>query len=174
MDMDVQRPEMNTSLNGNRLQLVEWHSNFNSLGQKRSDMQGMAADLNGNVFDYELMEKDIKSNTMAGGNRKMARLRNWNYLKENVMAAKFSGSEITSPVGRQFQQLIDEMSLQEVNRFAFSRNQTDEGIPTSRVGEGQLDEIPMQFQRQERSEEDYEFGFGSGKQPIIRPVESEE
>ncbi len=174
LNTDIQTPQMNTSLNGNRLQLVEWHTNFNALGQKRSDLQGKSAELNGGAFDYELMESDVKANTMASGNRKMARLRNWNYMKENVMAGKYMGSEITSPVGRQMQQMIDEASLRDLNRFSFPRNLTDEGIPAKRAGEGDLEGIPMQFQRQERSEDDYDFGFGSGAQPIIRPSGEDE
>ena len=145
-EFDIERPQMNTTLNNSRLHLVEWHSNFSRLGQQRADLRG--GTFNGNVMEMNVQETKLKNTKLSGNNRRMARLRNWNYLKENVVAGKFSGSEITSPVGRKMQQMVDEVSLQEINRFMFARNQTDEGILATRAGEGELTEMPLQFREQ--------------------------
>ncbi|MEM9227019.1 MAG: hypothetical protein AAGA45_03540 [Verrucomicrobiota bacterium] len=173
-DMEIQRPEMNNSLGGKRMQLVEWHHNFSSLGRQKADITNQDVRLNGNVLEYGLQEKRTKKMTMSGSNRREAQVRNWNFLKENVMAAKYSGSEITSPAGRRMQQMIDEVSLQEINRFSFERNMTDEGIPAQRAGEGQLSNIPEQFQVEELPEGQDE-GISMGPQQLfIKPVETSE
>ncbi|MEM8550239.1 MAG: hypothetical protein AAGF10_05555 [Verrucomicrobiota bacterium] len=173
-DMEIQRPEMNNSLGGKRMQLVEWHHNFSNLGRQKASIANQDTRLNGNVLTYDLEEKRTKTMAMSGSNRRDARVRNWNFLKENVMAAKYSGSEITSPAGRKMQQMIDEVSLQDINRFSFERNMTDEGIPAQRAGEGQLDGIPEQFQVSELPEGQSE-GISMGPQQIfIKPVETSE
>lgn len=151
-NMDINRPEMNTSLNDNRMQLSDWHSSFSTLGRDKSNLTTNSKAFTGQQVEFEVKQHKLKNSKMAPGNRKIAGVSNWNYIKDNVMAGKFNGSEITSPAGRKMQQLVDEVSLQEVNRFMFGRNKTDEGITTTRAGEGQLDEIPLQFREQKRPE----------------------
>ncbi|MGE9293132.1 MAG: hypothetical protein ACQKBW_05930, partial [Puniceicoccales bacterium] len=145
LDTSVQKPELNTQFGGTRMDLTEWHTQFSTLGQKKSTMLSGADRFSGEKKEYASMDMKMKNTDMAAGNRKMTQPRNWNYAMENLMAGKFQGAEITSPEGRRMQSYIDQVNLREVNRFMFERNKTDEGIPVQRTGEGQLESIPMQM-----------------------------
>ncbi len=142
---EVKHPEMNTQFGGTRMDLTEWHTQFSTLGQKKSTLVSGSDRFSGERMDFDVQEKKLKNTEMAPGNRKMGQVRNWNYAMENLMANKFQGSEITSPAGRQMQQFIDQVNLREVNRFMFERNKTEEGLPVQRAGEGSLEDIPMQL-----------------------------
>ncbi|MDP0498380.1 MAG: hypothetical protein Q7Q73_19485 [Verrucomicrobiota bacterium JB024] len=144
-DFEVKQPEMNTQFDGQRMDLSQWHTQFSTLGQKKSEMLSGADRFSGEKQEFAMQEMKMKNTSMAPGNRKMTQPRNWNYAMDNLMAGKFQGAEITSPVGRQMQQYIDEVNLRDMNRYVFQSNMTEDGIPVQRTGEGALSEIPMQL-----------------------------
>ncbi len=141
-ELDVQRPEMHSTLSGQgqRMEFGQWHREFSSIGNRRSPLD-----------NTPLREKEVRSRKMVSfdqmememnqGNREMAAIRNWNNMREVVMAEKFSRGEITSPQGRKMQQAVDELSLRDFNRYQTMRNKTDEGVPVQRAGTGGAAEL---------------------------------
>lgn len=135
VELDVQRPEMHSTLSGQgqRMEFGQWHREFSSIGKRRSPLE-----------NTPLKEKEVRSRKMVPfermememyrDNREMAAIRNWNNMREIVMAEKFSRGEITSPQGRKMQQAVDDLSLRDFNRYQTMRNKTDEGVPVHRAG----------------------------------------
>lgn len=128
------RPELNTSLSGTTLEMQEWHSEFSSIGQRKSPLQGEKSPLTEKVMEMDTWEKRNVELKVSPNSRRRATVGNWNNMKEQVMSQKFTHTELRTPEGRRFQQMVDEVSLRDINRFQVVRNKTDDGIPTVEAG----------------------------------------
>ncbi|MBC2595825.1 hypothetical protein H5P28_16285 [Ruficoccus amylovorans] len=144
-EFDVQKPEMSTQFGGTKMDLTQWHSQFSTLGQKKSSLLTGGNRFSGEQIEYSMQDKKLKNTNMAPGNRSMAQMRNWNSAMDTVMANKFQMGEVTAPAGRKMQNFIDDVNLRDINRYMFANNKTEDGIPVQRAGEGALNEIPTQM-----------------------------
>jgi len=131
------RPELNTTMNGKTIEMKEWHSEFSSLGQRRSTLQDDRLRLTEEVMEKDNWEKKNVQMQISPQNRRKAKIGNWNNLKEQVMSQKFTGTELRTPEGRRFQQMVDEISLRDINRFQDVKNKTDDGIPSIKPASGE-------------------------------------
>ncbi len=131
------RPEINKQFEGKTMELQEWHGNFTSLGEKKSTLQDDRSRFNRETVEMDRFDKEKVSFDKSPDNRRMATVSNWNNLKEQVMSSKFTNTELRTPEGRRFQQMVDEVSLRDINRFQTMKNKTDEGIPQVKAGSGE-------------------------------------
>lgn len=136
------RPEMNSTMGGKTIELKDWHGEFSSLGQKKSSLMDKKSELNGQVQEMDTYEKKNVELQVSSNSRRKATVRNWNNLKEQVMSNKFTNTELKTPEGRRFQEMVDQVSLRDVNRFQSQRNKTDDGIPVQKAAAGQPLAVP--------------------------------
>ncbi|WOO42720.1 hypothetical protein [Rubellicoccus peritrichatus] len=141
-DVDSPRPDMNTSLNGKTMQMKDWHGEYSSLGRKKSSLMKKDAPLNTDTKRMDRFEKKNVDLKVSSNSRRRATVRNWNDMKEQVMSHKFTHTELRTPESRRFQEMVDEISLQDVNRFQSMRNKTDDGIPVQRAASGEPLAVP--------------------------------
>jgi len=131
------RPEINKRFKGKTMEIQEWHGNFTTLGEKKSPLQDERAPMNREQVKMDKFEKETVDLQKSPDNRRMATIRNWNSLKEQVMSSKFTNTELRTPEGRRFQEMVDELSLRDIQRFVTQKNVTDKGIPTVQPGSGE-------------------------------------
>lgn len=133
-DVTVKRPEMSSQFGGTPMELQQWHGNFSSIGRQRSDVAGERSRMNRQTVEMETVERKTVNLPNSSNNRRRADVKNWGNLKEQVMADRFANTELRSPEGRRMQEMVDEVSLRELNRFQSQRNKTDDGIPSIEAG----------------------------------------
>lgn len=133
------RPEINSQFEGETIEFKEWHANFNSLGEKKSTLQDDRAPIKRELSDKKISNLNDKTVDFqkSPDSRRMATIGNWNNLKEQVMSSKFTNTELRTPEGRRFQEMVDEVSLQDIHRFVSQKNVTDDGIPSIKAGSGE-------------------------------------
>lgn len=139
VNFDTRNPhgELDNQFQGKTMDLKEWHGNFSSLGEKKSNLQDDRSRYNRDTVEMGRFDKKTLDLQKSPDSRRMATIGNWNNLKEQVMASKFTNTELKTPEGRRFQQMVDEVSLRDINRFETQRNMTDEGIPEIKAGSGE-------------------------------------
>lgn len=119
-----------------RIKFGEWHGTYSSIGDKKANgvQTRGGKEFATSEVAYDTIERQEAHITLDSDERKLANVQNWNRLRDNVMSHKFSGTELQTPEARQFSEMVDEMSLQEINRYQFWKNKTDEGIPVQTAG----------------------------------------
>lgn len=147
------RAEMSerSSLQNKRFGITEWHKQYSSLGRKRAPL---TFDGNSSVdksVQFSTVDRKMAPISVSGKKRKMAEVRNWNRVREAVMVSKYS-DEITSPVGRHIQDVVDEVSLAQINRFQTVRNSEADknGIPVQQAGQTGEQDKEQALQVQEK------------------------
>lgn len=122
VEMNIVRFDKNKSMGNRRFDIKEWHKQYSSLGNKKSHVTVSGESNEKKLKRFERFEKQDADVQLTSNERKMANLKNWNQLREVVKASKYSKDAITSPVGRQFNEMVDEITLGEINRFQTVRN----------------------------------------------------
>jgi len=133
-----------------RIKFGEWHGSYSTIGDKRADAlktRGGQEFRTGSEINYDTMERKEATISLDSDDRKIATVQNWNRVRDNVISHKFSGTEMNTPEARRFSEMVDEMSLRDVNRYQFWQNKTDEGIPIQVAGS---DEGPAMSAEQRR------------------------
>lgn len=127
----------NNQFSNKSFEITEWHTKFSPLGRERSNMNGETSRFNGDTQErqlYNTQPSDSFESSRSRFNRQIANSPNLDHVREMYMASRFSDGEITSPTGRQFAELVDQVSLRDINRFQAMRNKTDDGIPVDAAG----------------------------------------
>ncbi|MEO0795735.1 MAG: hypothetical protein AAFX93_11255 [Verrucomicrobiota bacterium] len=120
----------------NRVNFGEWHGTYSSIGEKRMDTlkQRGGKQFSTGEVSYDRFERERATISLDTDDRKLATIQNWNTVRDNVMSDKFSNTEMQTPEARKFSEMVDEVSLRDINRFQFMKNKTDEGIPVQQAG----------------------------------------
>lgn len=132
---EVQQPMMNQRFSGQTMDMREWHGQFSTLGQRRSAISTESDRYPVRVRDMGRFRAPRTEITLAPQNQDMAQLRNWNLVRDRVIAHRFATTSVRTPEGKHFQEMVDTMSLRELNRFQAMRNKTDDGIPVQTAGD---------------------------------------
>ena len=136
---DARTPEamempMASRLQNQSFELKEWHGQFSDLGQRRARLS-TSRRFDTEVVempDYGMQRARIRTTETWTGNRERAQ--DWNVVREQVMASRFDPQRAKAPGVRQYESMVDQVSLRDINRFQSVRNQTDDGIPVQDVG----------------------------------------
>lgn len=111
---------------------------MSGLGDKRAKgFSGMQEQFSlGNLYETKTLTFDHIERKMYHADGKEARIPNFDTVREVVMAAKFQKAK-DDPLSKygSMQELVDDLSMQDINRFQFRRNfSTEPGLDTQRVG----------------------------------------
>ncbi|WP_269537251.1 hypothetical protein [Cerasicoccus fimbriatus] len=119
-----------------KINFKEWHGSYSSIGDKRVDaLQGRGGkEFATSELNYNNIPRREAQISLESDERKMANVQNWNRLRDNVMSHKFSGTDLNTPDAQHFSEMVDEVSLRDVNRYQFWQNKTDDGIPVQTAG----------------------------------------
>ncbi|WP_309380093.1 hypothetical protein [Cerasicoccus frondis] len=119
-----------------KVRFQEWHGTYSSIGDKRmNSLQGRGGkEFATSELSYDNIPRKEAHITLDSDERKMANVQNWNRLRDNVMSHKFSGTELNTPDAKHFSEMVDEVSLRDINRYQFWQNKTSEGIPVQTAG----------------------------------------
>lgn len=140
---DTVKFKQNTTMSNQRFDIQEWHKQYSSIGNRKANVKVSNEGNEKKLKSFEKWHKKDAKIDLNPKERKMANVKNWNQLREVVKASKYSGEAITSPTGRRFNDMVDEITLAEINRFQTVRNdaQSKEGIPVQSVS-GSESETP--------------------------------
>ena len=129
--------EAQSGFQGQRFSIKEWHKRYSPLGRKKAPLDTNNTILTENTIEKKELELDEAPLSTQPKERKMARVHNWNRMREAIVHSKYDKLNITSPVAQHLQDLVDEVSLADINRFQTVRNEPEdsEGIPVESVGE---------------------------------------
>lgn len=124
---------------GKRFEITQWHKKYSSIGRKRA---GFSTDDNAYadaVVEMQRKELEKSSFKMTVSKSKSARIRNWNQMREAVMASNYQNIETQILDGAHIQEIIDQVSLAQINRFQTVRNQPgdEDGIPVQAAAENE-------------------------------------
>lgn len=119
-----------------RIKFEEWHGSYSNIGDKKADALKTRGgqEFRTNEVSYDTLERQEAQISLDADERKMASVQNWNRVRDNVISHKFSGTEMNTPEARRFSEMVDEVSLQDINRYQFWKNKTDAGIPVQTAG----------------------------------------
>lgn len=132
----MQDIKMNDRMQGQRVEFGQWHGAFSSIGGKRA---GVSTEdrFNSQMLTFANVEHKEAGIAIEAAERQMAPLRNVNQMRDIVIAQDFNKMAPRTVEGRAMQEMVDEMSLKDINRFQVHRNKTDEGVPVQEAGSGQ-------------------------------------
>ncbi len=133
--VQIQAPQMNERFGAEPMAMREWHGKFSTLGQRRSAVSTATDHYPVQVREMGRFRGPRTEISLAPQNQEMAQLRNWNLVRDRVIAHRFSATSVRTPEGKHFQDMVDSMSLRELNRFQAMRNKTDDGIPVQTAGD---------------------------------------
>ncbi len=119
-----------------KIQFKQWHQSFSSIGDKKANsLQTRGGqEFATSQLNYDKIGREEAQISLESDERKMANVQNWNRLRDNVMSHKFSGTELNTPGAQHFSEMVDEVSLRDINRYQFWQNKTDAGIPVQTAG----------------------------------------
>ena len=121
-----------------RFPMKEWDKHFSPLGQKRAAIN-VEADGKKKRFDTQVREMPVKEKKLARWNRKIADLEKRARIQTSDTAEKIAAARTYDMLlqdTRHFEELGEEVSLRDINRFQFRRNRSDDGIPVEDAGSG--------------------------------------
>jgi len=146
---DNTKPRGDLMLGDERIKFEEWHGSYSSIGEKRSNVfeQRGGDEFRTEEIDYSTLERKEARITLEADERKLANVQNWNTVRDNVMSHKFSGTEMKTPEAQRFSEMVDEVSLRDINRYQFMKNKTDAGIPVQTAGSGEGPKLSDEQQR---------------------------
>lgn len=125
--------QMNIRMQSQRVEFGQWHGTFSTIGNKRSNVSTDER-FSTTQLNYPMVERRDAAISMDISERRMAPLRNVDQVRDIVMARQFSDVELRTKEGRALQEMVDEMTLKDINRFQAHRNKTDEGVPVQQAG----------------------------------------
>lgn len=122
-----------------RIKFEQWHGSYSSIGDKRADALKTRGgeEFRSGEIEYDTLERKEAHLSLDTDDRKLATVQNWNRVRDNVISHKFSGTEMNTPEAQRFSEMVDEMSLRDINRYQFWQNKTDAGIPVQVAGSSQ-------------------------------------
>ena len=137
---EVQEAEINPRFSGERFQFSEYEQRFSSLGNRQTSLREIEPDLAD--ADPRMTERFRRGERRVQWSTEPETMeefevRDWNRLRENLLSHEFSETELRTPEARQLQQRVDQLSVQQLNRFTSQRNKLSEGIPQVAAGEEQ-------------------------------------
>ena len=135
-DYQVNKAAQSPAFNKETIQFKEWHKKFTPMARKQSGLGNKTSSIQQQTIEYAPAPQKVVRLSISPHSRKHANAQSWNQLREQIAAERFEQAEISSPQGRQFQDIVDEVSLRDVNRFQFMKNKTDDGIPVEKVSDG--------------------------------------
>lgn len=121
------------SMQARRVEFGQWHGTFSSIGEKRSGIS-TSDQFASQMMNYPQVEHRSAGIAVEAGMRQMAPLRNMDQVRDIVIASHFDKMSPRTVEGRALQEMVDEMSLKDINRFQAHRNKTDVGIPVQTAG----------------------------------------
>jgi len=142
-------PRSDLMMQNDRIQFQEWHRSYSSIGEKRVDQfaQRGGKEFRTDTVEYGTWERKEARISLEADQRKLANVKNWNTVRENVLSHQFSGTEMQTPEAKRFSEMVDEVSLRDINRYQFMKNKTDAGIPVQRAGSNEGPSLSQEQQR---------------------------
>ena len=118
--------------------IKEWDKHFSPLGSKRAPIEAKGS-WKRERFEAEVIERETVDFDMSRWNEKMADLHERAGIATSEEARLASDHQLYNQMlgeARQYRNLRDTLSLQDINRYQFRRNRSDGEIPTKRAGSG--------------------------------------
>ncbi len=116
------------------IELVEWHKKYTPLAKRKSGVRGRRSKSYDSVVETKPVEKDVVSLSVSPHNPKHARVGRWSQLREDVYGDEVALSEVRTPEGKRFQEIVDTVSLRDVGGFDFKKNGGQSRKPEERIG----------------------------------------
>lgn len=93
----------------------------------------------GNLYKTKTLSYNQYDTGRYQGDGRQARIDNMDTMREILMATKYNGKEFdTMRKFPNFQEMVNNLSMREINRFAFRKNHsTESGIPVQKAGSGE-------------------------------------
>lgn len=149
----MKTPELNSTLSGQRIEFGQWHGSFSSIGGKRA---GVTTDsrstLQQQMASFPMVERKNANIAVDAAERQMASMRNVDQVREMVLARQYADITPKNVQSRTLQDMVDEVSLKDINRFQVHRNKTDDGIPMQRAGSGEAPTVQPKRERTQNAE----------------------
>lgn len=137
----MQDIKTNDRMQAQRVEFGQWHGSFSSIGGKRSAMSTDSR-FNSQMLNFPQFERRDAGIAVDAAERQMAPLRNADQVRDIVIASHFDKMAPRTVEGRALQEMVDEMSLKDINRFQVHRNKTDDGVPVQTAGSGESPPLP--------------------------------
>ncbi|MGF1452474.1 MAG: hypothetical protein ACFB21_10420 [Opitutales bacterium] len=135
---DVKETEMAEGFE-NRIDFQDYHTKFSEIGTRRTSLlERDPANLNTEVQKMDRFpSRRGRWSTDQRYDSERVEVRDWNRLREDMFSHQFSRTELRTPEARRIQDMVDRISLQELNRFTAIRNQMTDGVPEVQAGSEQ-------------------------------------
>ncbi len=148
-DMSSPRSDEMFGAEKDRIKFENWHGSYSTIGDKRVDSLKTRGgkEFASDEVEYDMITRKQAQISLDTDERKLANVQNWNRVRDNVMSHKFSGTEMNTPEARRFSEMVDEVSLQDINRYQFWKNKTDAGIPVQTAGSGDGPQLSAEQRR---------------------------
>lgn len=132
------RPEA-SSLQDKTFPIKEWNKHFSSLGSKRAPIALREKDAK-KRFDVEILERKTVDFEMSDWNKRMADLHQRAGIEMDKKAQLTADRKLYNMMlqdAPHYQELAEELSLRDLNRFQFRRNHSADSVPVQKAGSGE-------------------------------------
>ena len=127
-----------TSIQNKTFPITEWNKHFSSLGSKRAPI-AVSEKGEKERFKYKVLERKTVDMEMSRWNERMSDLYKRADIQVDDKAKSIADRRLYNMLlqdTRHYQDIAEELSLRDLNRFQFRRNRTDDGIPVRKAGSG--------------------------------------
>lgn len=140
--MRVQDPKMASRISDKRMPITRWHGEFSSIGQRRSSISVRETNQK-NMVKPQIVPMNRLNRKTAPQNGRVAFVRNFDHVRENKKVEKFRDARVVNVqeaarAAPTREKENKEVSMRDVNRFTFHRNQYEEGpVRVQQPGSGE-------------------------------------
>jgi len=130
-----------THLTSKRFAIEEWGKHYSPLGSKRAPIS-ISEQKDKQIFRSEILERKTFSSglELSRWNERMSDLHKQAGIQmsdEAHLSANQNLYNLTLKENRKYDELAEELSLRDINRFQFRRNHSSGQVPVAKVGMGQ-------------------------------------
>lgn len=118
--------------------IKEWNKHFSSLGSKRAPITLSEKDAK-KRFEVEILDRKTVDFEMSRWNERMADLHKRAGIQMDKKAQLTADRQLYNMVlqdAPHYQELAEELSLRDLNRFQFRRNRSSGSVPVQKAGSG--------------------------------------
>jgi len=119
--------------------IKEWNKHFSSLGSKRAPME-VSEKKDKKRFEIEVLDRKTVDFEMSRWNERMADLHKRAGIQMDKEAQLTADRQLYNMMlqdAPHYQELAEELSLRDLNRFQFRRNHSGESVPVQKAGSGE-------------------------------------
>jgi len=123
---------------GQVMDLKEWNKTFSPLGQRRAPFD-VNDSFNSKMIEPEIQEFSLKDREISIMDGRQAHIESWGRMWDRKEVGKYANAPVASmDHGPRIEDMGNEPSLRDINRFQFRENRADGPIPVQRAGSGDL------------------------------------